>query len=62
MDKLVVARHGADLAPHAFPGADEQGQDELRGMEVRFADQVAHGGGGAQTAQALGWEGHLPGL
>jgi hypothetical protein len=59
---LIIAGHGADFAPHALAGADEQRQDELRRLHVRFADQVANGWSGAQTAQALSWEGHLPGL
>ncbi len=60
--QLVIARHGADFAPHAFAGADEQRQDELRRMEMGFAHQAAHGFGGAQAAQAYGGKGHHTGL
>ena len=49
--EIEDARHGADLAAHAFAFAEKQRVDEGRGLQMGFAHERAHGGGGAQTAQ-----------
>ena len=59
---LVVAGHGADFAAYALARADEQRQDELRRVEVRFAHQAAQGFGGAQAAEPVGRKRHYPEL
>jgi hypothetical protein len=59
---LIIARHRADLAPHAFARTDEQRQNELRRIETRFADEVAQPASGAQAAQAVSGERHSKGL
>ena len=46
------AGHGADLAAHAFALAEKERIDESGGLQMGFADERAHGCGGAQTAQA----------
>ena len=49
---LRVARHGRDLAPDSLAFANKKREDKLRRMEMGFANQIAHGLGGAQPAQA----------
>ena len=57
---LVILRHGADLAFHSLARTNEQRENELRRIEVRFAHQVAHGFAGPQTAEAMGRKRHTP--
>jgi acylphosphatase len=38
--QLCVPGHGADVLPDSFPRNYEQRQNELRGRELRFADQT----------------------
>jgi len=52
--ELENAGHGVDGAADFAAGADEQGQDELRGTEAGFADHAAQGGRLAQAAEAGG--------
>ncbi len=39
--ELVVARHRGDLLPDAFPGPDEQRQDQVARREFGLANQLA---------------------
>jgi hypothetical protein len=57
---LVVPRHRADLAAHAFPRAHEQWQNKLTGVKPCFPDQVADGFGGPQAPGAVNGVGHHP--
>src|SRR6059058_4723678 len=50
--ELVVARHGRDLLPDPGPGADEQRQDEVAGVETGLADHVPDERVGPQAAGA----------
>ncbi len=50
--EIEDARHGGDFAADAFAFGDEERVDEGAGMQVRFADERAHGRGGAEAAQA----------
>ena len=52
------AGHGADLAAYAFPLAEKQRIDQRAGMQVGLTHQRAHGGRGAQAAQACGGKLH----
>ncbi len=49
--EIEDAGHAADLAANALPFAKKEGIDERAGTQMRFSNQRAHGGGGAETAQ-----------
>ena len=49
--QIEDAGHRADLFADAFAGAEKERIDERAGLEVGFADQVAHGLGAAETPQ-----------
>jgi hypothetical protein len=47
--ELKDAGHGGDGAAEFASAADEERQDELRGVQLGFADEAAQGGAGAQA-------------
>jgi hypothetical protein len=51
--ELEHARHGLDGAANFAAAADEERQDEARGVELGFAHEPAQGGGGAQSSRPV---------